>query len=168
MNRTFSRKPTNCIPLTIEPCYLNEANTKISEWHRYHKPVQGHRWSLKVVGPDGIIHGVAVCGRLVARKTDQNKILEITRLATDETPNACSLLYGACARAAKAMGFTRIQTFILGDELGTTLKASGYVFDGITRGHNWNCLTRGNRRTDQPQCDKQRWIKELNVITGRK
>ena len=62
------------------------------------------------------------------------------------------------------MGFKRIQTYILEEEPGTSLKASGWVLDGMTDGGDWNHskANAGTRRTDQPQGRKQRWIKELN------
>jgi hypothetical protein len=85
---------------------------------------------------------------------------EVTRLATDGTKNACSILYAAAARACKAMGFSRIQTYILQDELGTSLKASGWVKVADTFGREWK-HTAGPRRTDQPNGSKQRWEKAL-------
>lgn len=60
------------------------------------------------------------------------------------------------------MGFKRIQTFILEEEIGTSLKAAGWEFDRMSDGGNWNVPSRGGRRTDQPQQPKQRWKKELN------
>lgn len=80
---------------------------------------------------------------------------------TDGTKNACSILYAAAARACKAMGFKSIQTYILQDELGTSLKASGWVKVADTAGGQWK-HTSGPRRTDQPTEPKQRWEKELN------
>lgn len=69
---------------------------------------------------------------------------------------------GAAARTAKAMGFWKIQTFILEDEPGTSLLAAGWEFDGWTDGGDWNRPSRGGRRTDQPMGRKQRWKKILN------
>ena len=72
------------------------------------------------------------------------------------------MLYAACARVAKEMGFERIQTFILEEETGVSLRASGWEFEQISAGGDWNTPSRGGRRTDQPQQAKQRWKKELN------
>ena len=41
------------------------------------------------------------------------EVVEVTRLCTDGTKNACSFLYGAAARIAKEMGYKQIQTYIL-------------------------------------------------------
>lgn len=65
------------------------------------------------------------------------EVLEVTRLCTDGTPNACSMLYAACARAAQAMGFYKIQTYILDTEPGTSLKAAGWEDEGPTGGGFW-------------------------------
>ena len=62
------------------------------------------------------------------------QVIEVTRLVTDGTQNACSALYGACARVAREMGYARIQTFTLETETGTSLRASGWILDGVSDG----------------------------------
>lgn len=143
--------------LKVKPTTLAKANTYVAEHHRHHKPVQGHRFSLVVVDEDNTIHGVVICGRPVARMIDPDEVLEVTRLCTDGTPNACSLLYAASARAAKAMGFSKIQTYILDSESGISLRAAGWTLDGLTKGRQWEHTDGKPRRTDQPTNDKQRW-----------
>ncbi len=76
---------------------------------------------------DGVLVGVATCGRPVARAFDDGRTLEITRTCTDGSPNVNSLLYGAARRAAWAMGFTRIITYTQADETGASLRAAGFV-----------------------------------------
>jgi hypothetical protein len=129
------------------------------QWHRHHKPVVGHRFSLGVVDKQGTTHGAAIVGRPVSRETDQYQVAEVTRLVTDGTKNACSILYAGCARVAKEMGFAKIQTYILDTEPGTSLLASGWKFELTTSGGNWNHSWRKQRREDQPMCPKQRWAK---------
>jgi len=147
--------------LRLFPATLNQANEMIELLHRHHKKVQGHRFSIGCKDELGIIHGIAVVGRSVAREVDQYNIAEVTRLVSDGTPHVCSMLYAACARAAEAMGYESIHTAILDIEPGTSLKAAGWKFDHIIKGRDWNCPSRGGRRTDQPMCDKQVWIKVL-------
>lgn len=154
-------KPAGALPLFVRPCELPEANALIERWHRHHKKVVSHRWSIKAIDAQGHPRGVAICGRPVARQTDRSAVLEIARLATDGTPNACSFLYGACRRVAKAQGWQLIQTFILESEPGTSLRAAGFVLDGHSKGGAWPRPSRPNRREDQPHCRKQRWICEL-------
>ena len=147
--------------LRVVPLTLKQANELVAKWHRHHKPVVGHRFSLGVMNRDGELAGAAIVGRPVARATEQYHVAEITRLVTNGYKNACSFLYGACARVAKEMGFDKIQTYILQDEPGTSLKAAGYSLDGTTAGGDWNHSWRKGRRTDQPMVPKQRWVRVL-------
>jgi len=144
--------------LRVIPLTLREANKLVADLHRHHKPVRGHRFSIGALNGNELC-GAAIIGRPVARRTPWQTVAEVTRLVTDCTKNACSLLYAAAARIAKEMGFERIQTFILDTETGTSLKAAGWEFDGYSAGGDWNRETRGGRRMDQPQERKQRWIK---------
>ena len=150
--------------LRVVPLTLAQLNAHVAAYHRHHKKVQGHRFSLGAWQDGNGMVGACSVGRPVARGCDPYTTAEVTRLVTDGTKNACSILYAAAARACQAMGFKRIQTYILEDELGTSLKASGWRFDGMTAGGDWNHSKAyaGKRRTDQPQGPKQRWIKELN------
>lgn len=148
--------------LTIVPLELQEANRLVSLWHRHHQPTVGHRFSLGVVTDDGVAHGACIVGRPVARLASGRGVLEVTRLVTDGTPNACSALYAAAARVGKAMGCVRIQTYILDDETGVSLKASGWVCEGQAGGGQWKHTDGKPRRTDQPTGAKQRWALQLN------
>jgi hypothetical protein len=142
---------------------LKEANAFISQLHRHHDPVQGHRFSIGYE-KDGKLVGVATIGRPVARHTNQKEVLEVTRLCTDGTPNACSALYSGAARIARAMGYKTIQTFILESEPGTSLIASGWEFSGYSGGGAWSG-TYGEgkpRKNTHPQERKQKWAKVVN------
>jgi len=148
--------------LHIAPLTLKQANELVSALHRHHKPVVGHRFSIGVKDEHGTLHGAAIVGRPTGRKNPQYDWAEVTRLVTNGQKNACSALYAASARIAKEMGFKRIQTFILEEETGVSLKAAGWEFERMSEGGDWNVPSRGGRRTDQPQQAKQRWKKELN------
>lgn len=142
---------------------LADANAFIANMHRHHKPIVGHRWSIGVEQAGELV-GVATIGRAVARMTPQNgkhAVAEVTRLATNGHKNACSFLYAAAARGAEALGYTKIQTFILASETGVSLKASGWTNDGPSAGGDWNRPSRGGRRMDQPQEPKIKWSKAL-------
>lgn len=126
---------------------LSEANAFVSAYHRHHKPVAGHLFSLAAIADFGDhgankIVGVAIIGRPVARMRDDGLTAEVTRLCTDGTKNACSFLYGAAARAAFALGFKRIGTYILASEPGTSLTAAGWRQIGEVRGRSWSCPSR--------------------------
>lgn len=145
--------------LTLTPLTLEQANELIGRLHRHHKSVVGHRFSVGAWQGEKLV-GVATVGRPVAQLTPQYQTADVTRNCTDGTKNACSFLYSACARIAKEMGFVKIQTFILESEPGTSLRAAGWTFDGMTRGGSHTRVNR-KRREDQPQCKKQRWVKNL-------
>jgi hypothetical protein len=133
---------------TIERIDLAEANAFVRAHHRHHRPVVGHVFSIGAATADSLdagarkIVGVAIVGRPVARSRDDGVTAEITRLATDGTENACSFLYGASARAAFALGFKRIGTYILASEPGTSLAAAGWRLIGEVRGRSWSCPSR--------------------------
>lgn len=126
---------------------LKEANKYVALNHRHHLPVRGHKFSLAVYDADEI-HGVAIIGRPVSRILDDGATLEVLRLCTDGYRNACSFLYSASARAAKALGYNKIITYILQSESGISLKASGWnlVCDNI-RGRSWSTPSRRRQTT---------------------
>ena len=123
------------------PLTLAEANEFVSQHHRHHQPVVGHKFSIGASNGSKIV-GVAIVGRPVSRHRDDGMTLEATRICTDGTKNACSFLYGACARAAFALGYKRIGTYISKTEPGTTLLASGWRMIGETPGKSWSVVSR--------------------------
>lgn len=148
--------------LRVVPVTLAEANALVGKMHRHHPPTVGHRWSIGVRNDAGDLIGAAICGRPVARMTNHEAVCEVTRLVTDGSENACSMLYGAAARIAGAMGFARIQTFILESEPGTSLRAAGWRMDGITDGGLWGNESNGGRNDHlRPVGRKQRWVRDF-------
>jgi hypothetical protein len=131
MARTFS----------IERLELAEANAFVAAHHRHHRRVVGHVFSIGAA-LNGKIVGIAIVGRPVARGRDDGVTAEVTRLCTDGTKNACSFLYGAASRAAFALGFKRIGTYILASEPGTSLTAAGWRQIAEVRGRSWSCESR--------------------------
>lgn len=113
--------------LRLVPVTFDVANAFVEKHHRHHDPVTGHRFSIGAWGPHGLC-GVAMVGRPVGMWSDavKRRIVEVNRNCTDGTPNACSLLYGAAARAAQSLGYFAICTYTLKAEDGASLKASGW------------------------------------------
>lgn len=147
--------------LSIVPLELRELNELVVKWHRHHKKVQGHRFSIGVVNELGELVGGCSVGRPVARMTNSKEVLEVTRLVTNGTPNACSALYSAACRVGREMGYKRIQTFILDVESGTSLRGAGWQKDDWNSGGgSWTRKDR-QRREDQPQSPKGRWSRRL-------
>jgi hypothetical protein len=134
------------------PLDLESANAFVSLHHRHHLPVIGHKFSIGAAVGDRLV-GVVIVGRPVSRIRDNGWTLEVTRLATDGTRNSCSFLYGAAARAAFALGYRRIGTYILASEPGTSLAAAGWRQVGEVKGRSWSCVSRP-RIDKHPTSDK--------------
>ena len=112
--------------MKIRPITFRAACKFVADLHRHNKPPRGHKFSISVVDDSGAVVGVAMAGRPVARHFDDGLTLEINRTCTDGTKNANSMLYGACWRAARAMGYTRCITYTQADEAGASLRAAGF------------------------------------------
>jgi hypothetical protein len=138
---------------------LDEANAFVTAHHRHHRAVVGHLFSIGASVGDKIV-GVAIVGRPVSRFRDDGLTAEVTRLCTDGTRNACSFLYGASARAAFALGFKRIGTYILASEPGTSLTGTGWRMIGETPGKSWSVPSRP-RVDKHPLQKKMLFEKEL-------
>lgn len=112
--------------MDIRPITFRAACAFILALHRHNKPPRGHKFSVALWNEDALV-GVAMAGRPVARHFDDGITLEINRTCTDGTSNANSMLYGACRRAAWAMGYRRCITYTQADETGASIKAAGFI-----------------------------------------
>ena len=130
--------------LEIVPITPEEANAFVERNHRHHGPVTGHKFSIACANEKGEVVGVAIVGRPVARYLDDGWTLEVNRCCTDGTRNACSILYAAAWRAARAMGYRKVITYILDTENGASIKAAGYKCIGKAGGPRWT----GQRRPE--------------------
>lgn len=136
--------------LKIIPIFQKAAFEFIKKHHRHHtKPVGSvFQIAVGVITENELfekstkIHGVAVVGRPVARRLQDGFTLEVTRLCTDGYPNACSMLYGACWRVARELGYKKLITYILDTEPGTTLHAAGFKLIGKRGGGSWSVPSR--------------------------
>ena len=148
--------------MEIRPISLKTAQEFVDRYHRHHKAPVGHKFSIGLYQGEQMI-GCAICGRPVSRYLDDTRTCEITRLCTIGEKNACPMLYGACGRIAKAMGYQRIITYTLASESGISLRASGFACEGIAGGEIWT----GQRKRDNgvPKEKKLRWSR---LLQGRK
>lgn len=140
--------------MTIVPISLKIANEYVAANHRHHKPVRGCKFCIGVEDCGEIV-GVAICGRPVSRHLDNGKTIEVNRLCTNGTKNACSKLYSACVRIAREMGYFKVITYILSSENGASLRAANFVCEGEAGGIMWT----GKRKRDNgvPQEMKTRY-----------
>lgn len=145
--------------LKIRPITFREASEFINKNHRHHAATIGCKFCIQLKNSDDQTRAVAVCGRPVSRRYDDGKTLEINRVCTLGDRNACSMLYGACCRIAKDMGYEKVITYTLQSEDGASLKASNFQYDGEAGGTHWT----GKRDKGQkiPAEMKKRWVMQF-------
>ncbi len=142
--------------MRLAPVTLKVARPFVKQVHRRLPHVQGGMWAVAVRNADDVIVGVAIVG--AAARMLPTSDLCILRVAVRPGHfNACSKLYGACSRAARAMGATNLITYTHADELGASLRASGFLECGMTKGgeHNRKSRTRAPAIDPRP---KRRWV----------
>lgn len=145
------------IPVPLE---LKEANAFVDQFHRHHNSVYRDKFRIGAMRNGKLVRVVQV-GRPVSRNLDDGKTVEVTRLCTDGTHNACSFLYAKAAKIAQEMGYSKIITYILQSESGISLKSAGWHCENsCCGGGSWNRPGR-KRTTTAPTDKKQRWCKIL-------
>lgn len=145
--------------LTIVPCTIAEANEYVKRHHRHHRPLKvGFVFALAVADEEKNIRGVAIVGRPCSQYLFDGFTLEARRVATDGCPNACSALYAAAWRAARALGYRKLITYTMTCESGASLRGAGWKCIGKRGGGSWDT---GRPRVDMhPTQMKLRW--EIN------
>jgi len=144
--------------LTLTPCTVKAARVFVGRNHRHHAAPRGGLFAVSAER-DGEVVGVAIIGRPVARRLDDGTTAEVTRLCTvdgDRAKHACSMLYAAAWRAARALGYQRLVTYILAEEAGTSLRAAGWHCVGEAGGGSWSRPSR-TREDKHPTQTKMRW-----------
>ena len=144
--------------MNIVPITLLEANEFVRKFHRHHKPVVGHKFSIGLSDGENI-RGVVIVGRPVSRRLDDGWTLEVTRCCTDGIKNGCSKLYSSAWRATRALGYIKLITYTMQNESGSSLRAAGWKLIGKAGGGNWNVPSRPRVDTEHRQI-KIRW--EIN------
>ena len=146
--------------LRVTPIKHSDANAFVRRLHRHNRPTLGAIFCAGVER-NGELCGVAIAGRPVARRLDDGATLEILRVCTDGTRNACSMLYRAMCRAAKALGYSSAITYTLPEEGGASLRGAGFVCEGEAGGSGTMWGTRAGRAQDEVGSDmiggKLRW-----------
>jgi hypothetical protein len=144
--------------LHVVPVRFKDACGFVTMWHRHHRPPVSHKFSLGVADDQGVLHGVAIVGRPVARHLDNGLTLEVTRTATDGTINANSMLYGASWRAVKALGYQRLVTYSQAGESGSSLKGAGWTVIAQRKARpGWTCPSRPRQGTGAEGIPRTLW-----------
>jgi hypothetical protein len=141
--------------LALQPISFREAMAFIDKHHRHHKRPRGWLFGIGVNDGTSVV-GVVVVGRPVARMLQDGFTAEVTRCCTTGARNACSMLYRAAWRAARAMGYLRLVTYTLPEEGGVSLRAAGFTLVGEAGGGSWSRAKR-LRVDTAPLQTKLRW-----------
>ena len=142
--------------LSIVPLTITDAREVVRCVHRTHRPPVGGLFAVGLAA-DGSVVGAAIVGRPIARMLQDGWTAEVLRVAVpEEHRNGCSMLLGACWRAARALGWRRLVTYTLATEPGSSLRGAGWRQVGCVPGRSWSCESRP--RVDRhPTQEKIRW-----------
>lgn len=123
--------------MRLHPTSLRAANDFVAEHHRHNGRTarNGGKFAISVVDDAGVTIGVAIVGNPLSATYMDGMTTEVLRVCTalGAPKNVCSMLYGACWRAWKAMGGDRLVTYTLQKEQGTSVQAAGWEIVGTTR-----------------------------------
>lgn len=147
--------------MRIVPCSIKDAGAFVLAVHRHNgKPSIAAVFSCGLEH-EGLLVGVAMAGRPVARHLDDGFTLEVHRVATTATApkGSVSCLYGAMRRAAAALGYRRCITYTLASESGSSLRGAGWTQECFLEARGgWSCPSRPRRPTPADATDKIRWV----------
>lgn len=138
------------------PLKLREANQYVAKFHRHSIPTSGCKFAIGLTEKDDLI-GVAICGRPIARLLDDGKTLEVLRVCTDGTKNSNSFLYDKCRKIAGLMGYSKVITYTLQSESGSSLKALRAVPVSRIAPQTWDRPNRKRKDQSVYSQPKIRW-----------
>jgi hypothetical protein len=145
------------VSLRLVPVSFADAAAFVEMWHRHNKPPNGHRFSIGVADGEKLV-GVCMVSHPIARHLMDSLTLEVIRTATDGTPNANSMLYGAAWRATRALGYGRLITYTQAAESGASLRAAGWKVIGERKARRgWNTLSRPRDDVDYLSSPRTLW-----------
>lgn len=156
--------------LHTEPLPFAQAKAYVGRHHRHNEPPVGHVFSVGCYF-DGVLVGVAIVGRPVARALDNGRTLEVTRVCTQGQYgelNVCSKLYAACQQRARHRGYEKLITYTLQSERASSVRGANFVLASARAGGaNWT----GKRAAGRPsgataQELKCRWEFDLAPVAG--
>lgn len=106
----------------LVPASLQEANDYLVGHIRQYRPMHGCKFSVGCA-LDGKLVGAVIVGRC----RDDAQAVQIDRIYTTGGRAAYGMLYGACARAAQALGYWKIIAFLPADRPDSALRAAGWA-----------------------------------------
>ena len=121
------------------------------KYHRHLKSLIGHKFSIAAIENNKTL-GIVTVGRPISRILDNGKTLEITRLTSLGSRNLCSQLYSKAIKECKNLNYEKVITYTRIDENGSSVKASNFKFDIISKCKQWT------GRKQHEIIDKIRWV----------
>lgn len=149
--------------LRVIPLKLGRANDFVAKHHRHLGPSNRriHLFSMGAVAGQDLV-GVIIVGRPISRHRDDGETLEVSRCCVlPSIENGCSFLYGRAARAAAALGYARIGTYLRRDEPGTSMRVAGWRWIHRTRAQDWHRPNTGRERRPSELITKNLFEREL-------
>jgi hypothetical protein len=149
--------------LHTAPLPLDQAKAYVTAYHRHLADAPtGHIFSVGCYA-DGVLVGVAMCGRPVSRHLDNGHTLEVYRVCTQGQKNACSKLYGACQQVGRKKGFKSLITYTLLSESAGSVRGANFTLAATNVGGKcWKGKRQANRKSGQTNQElKNRWAYDL-------
>lgn len=138
---------------------INRARLYLSDHHRHLPTVTGAILAIGCYDQSSTpprLCGILLLGRPIARLGDDGETADVTRCATDGTPNAGSALYARARRVCQALGLKGPHTHTLPEESGASLRGAGWVELEPTKGGEWS--RDGRERAEHLPGVKRRWV----------
>lgn len=152
--------------MLIRPLSIRDADVFVSANHRHNKAAANGKFAIGcyiiLFVTNGIWYkmiGVGIGGRPRSRHLDNGVTFEVYRVCTVGHKNATSFIYSKMKKIAQLMGYTKIITYTLQIESGSSLKAIGAVIEKHSEhGKQWNDSGQ-TKRSYQPVSEqlKFRW-----------
>jgi hypothetical protein len=152
--------------VAVVPITLREANDFVAVFHRHNGRTARNGGKFAIGASDGeTLWGVAIVGNPISATFMDGFTAEVLRTCVqDGAPrNVNSLLYGACWRACRAMGFRRLITYTLRSEGGASLRGAGWkcVAEVRPTGDGWRKNDHLSRQW-QPVMGQQKFRWEMS------
>ena len=124
--------------IRLHPVTQLEARRFVAKHHRHSRAPLRVICCVGVEDEAGEIVGVGMLERPKAPKLCDGFTVEASRVCTLGARNACSMLYGALCRAAAALGYTRVVSYTLKDEPGSSLLGAGFMRVADIKPESWD------------------------------
>ena len=145
--------------MKVIPCTISRAKEIVREHHRHNRPPVSGLFAL-AAELDGVMIGVAIVGRPVARRLQDGITAEVTRTCTlpGAPKGTVSFLYSACRRVAFSLGYRKVITYTLASESGASLRGAGWQMElELKPSRPWNVPSRHREPGTTDGLAKRRW-----------